>query len=195
MSREALLEALQRDAAEALVELRAHGAQCLAERAAARAERLALLQAAEERRREALIASERLARQVATQTETRRLLLAAEGCLAERLRTLAAPLLVELAVDRTDTLLAALAQELPAVEWQVVTVQPREREAVRALFPRAEIRGDAAIGGGLLACADGGRLCVDNTLEKRLARGWDDLLPELCRALEEQHAAADTDSA
>ena len=48
----------------------------------------------------------------------------------------------------------------------------------------------ATPGGGLLACAAGGRLCIDNTLEKRLARGWDDLLPALCRDLEE-HAAAD----
>lgn len=191
MSRELLLEALQRNGAEALAALREHGGQRLAGLAVVRAERLAALRAAEERRRAAFVAGERLTRQVAAQAEAQRLSLAAEARLADRLRALAEPLLAGLAAEHPRALLAELAAELPDVAWQMVTVNPREREAARVLFPRAEIRADPDIGGGLLVCADGGRLCIDNTLEKRLARGWDDLLPALCRDLEEQHAAAD----
>jgi vacuolar-type H+-ATPase subunit E/Vma4 len=42
---------------------------------------------------------------------------------------------------------------------------------------------DDTVSGGLEVTGDAGRICIDNTLEKRLERGWQDLLPILVSAI------------
>ena len=72
-----------------------------------------------------------------------------------------------------------LAAELPPIEWETVRVNPADAEIAGYLFPRARIVPDTAICGGMEALAEGGRIQVINTLEKRLERGWPELLPVL----------------
>lgn len=58
-------------------------------------------------------------------------------------------------------------------------VNPADGERAAVLFPGARIETDPAISGGMEAITEGGRMRVVNTLEKRLARGWPDILPHL----------------
>lgn len=103
--------------------------------------------------------------------------LAAADKLGERLHALASGLLPRLRGDDYPGMFGRLAAELPAVEWEAVRVNPADAELAGRLFPTARIVPDATISGGLEASEREGRVRVDNTLEKRLERGWPDLLP------------------
>jgi len=109
--------------------------------------------------------------------------LAAENRLAERLHAVARsslPLLRNRDYDRTFSLFAA---ELPESAWETVRVNPADTERAAGLFAGATIAADGSISGGMESAADGGRLRIVNTLEKRLERGWPELLPELFREI------------
>ncbi len=54
---------------------------------------------------------------------------------------------------------------------------------VARLFPGAKIVSDGTVSGGLEVMGEAGRICIDNTLEKRLERGWQGLLPKLINAV------------
>ncbi len=129
-----------------------------------------------------------LAREIAAQDsaiiaeaerEARRIQLAAEEKLAERLFELARRLLPRLRNGGYPAVFARLAAELPPDAWEEVRVNPADAELAAALFPAARIVTDAVICGGLEGLADGGRVQIVNTLEKRLERGWPELLPLL----------------
>ncbi|MBJ6725175.1 V-type ATP synthase subunit E family protein [Geomesophilobacter sediminis] len=108
--------------------------------------------------------------------------LEAESLLAERLFRLAQEALARLRQD-TPSLFEALAAELPSCRWETVRVNPADRELAAAAFPEAQIEAEAGIHGGMVAVAPGGRIRVDNTLEKRLERAWPQLLPRLVQAI------------
>ena len=116
----------------------------------------------------------------------------AETALAERLYELARKELPWLREHCGDTLLSALAKELPQGEWGLVRVSENEVAQARTLFPEARIEGDIRLAGGLVAESADGRISVVNTLEKRLERALPRLLPEFFRSLskEKPHAAS-----
>ena len=114
--------------------------------------------------------------------EGRRIRIEAEQALAERLYRLARCSLGRLRVD-PDRLFTLLAAELPAADWERVAVNPADRAVAGRTFPGAAIVDEPAITGGCEAEAEGGRIRIVNTLEKRLERGWPELLPEIVRSL------------
>lgn len=188
MSRDALLAALQRDAEQLLSELQAQGASREAELRRETDARRQQQHTAETTRCQTLAAAERQALLTRSRRQALLLRLAGEERLQRRLFALAQSLLGELAAQN-PALLAALAAELPQTDWQQVTVHPRDLESAQRLFPQARIESDAAISGGFRASAAAGRILVDTTLEKRLARGWPELLPRLLHDLEVSRAA------
>jgi V/A-type H+-transporting ATPase subunit E len=109
--------------------------------------------------------------------------LEAEKVLAGRLYTLAHGTLAQLRDDRYAELFAALAEELLPCTWQTVRVNPVDSELAEASFPGAAVETDSGITGGMEVIAEGGRVRVDNTLEKRLERAWPELLPRLLNAI------------
>ena len=115
----------------------------------------------------------------AAEREGALLRLATGEVLAGRLLAVARNSLPLLREGDPGELLACLARELPPVPWERVRVNPADEEAARRLFPGVGIEVDASLAGGLEAVGKGGGLRVDNTLEKRLERGWPGLLPRL----------------
>ena len=107
------------------------------------------------------------------QRAARRMILEAEERLAARLRRLAAGQLPTLAL--TDGCWQLLFAELPEYDWEVVRVAARDMATAQLAFPCAATITVPETCGGIAATASG--LAVDNTLEKRLERNWDDLLP------------------
>ncbi len=175
---------------ELLAALRAEGerkAAMISEKAAAEAARLrakaadGLVLLEEKYRQEQAreIAAQDSAIIAEAEREARRIQLAAEEKLAERLFELARRVLPKLRMGDYSAAFARLAAELPLAAWEEVRVNPADAESAAALFPTARIVPDATICGGLEGLADGGRVQVVNTLEKRLERGWPELLPLL----------------
>jgi len=76
---------------------------------------------------------------------------------------------------------AAMASELPPLSWKVVRVNPGDVSLAREHFPDAEIVSDCGISGGMDIATGDGRIRVINTLEKRLERIWEELIPDLMR--------------
>lgn len=183
MTRAGLIEALQRKAAEDVAALWRDA------RAAAEQLRLDAARAIEEQRRalaeQAAVTARRLDRAAAAQVEreVRDARTVAASALAERLYALALAELPRLGTERQATLFAALAAELPSLAWQRLRVNPADEQAARRLFPNSEVECDGAIGGGLEAEADGGRIRVNNTLAARLENAWPDLLPGLVASI------------
>lgn len=115
----------------------------------------------------------------AAEREGALLRLAAEAALAERLLAVARGSLTLLGEGESRELFGFLARELPPVPWERVRVNPADEEEARRLFPGVEVVVDPSLAGGLETVGAGGGLRVDNTLEKRLERGWPELLPRL----------------
>lgn len=174
-----LIDALRREGEETGAALRRETeaeAARLEEEAAGRAARL---REEFDRRLAGAVADQRRELLAAARKKGELALLAAENALAERLRRIARASLPLLRGDDPERLFTLLAEELPPADWERGTVNPADAGAARRLFPAAEIVADAAVAGGIAAVAAGGRLRVDNTLEKRLERGWPELLPPL----------------
>jgi V/A-type H+/Na+-transporting ATPase subunit E len=131
------------------------------------------------------IAAEESAILAEAERSARRTRLAAAEKLAEKLYELARKLLPRLREKEYPRIFSLLAAELPPIEWQTLRVNPADAERAADLFPRALIVPDSAICGGMEALADEGRIRVINTLEKRLERGWPELLPVLIEETEQ----------
>lgn len=114
-----------------------------------------------------------------TRQQVQRLVLEAEAVMAMRLRTLAERLLTRLRGDRYEELFTAMAAALPAADWVAVRVNPADRELAQRLFPGKEIVVEPGITGGLEVATAHGTMTVCDTLDKRLERQWQDLLPKL----------------
>jgi vacuolar-type H+-ATPase subunit E/Vma4 len=179
MGREALLESLRttavedreavwRDARAAADKYRGELGQ------AAEAERARVAQSAAE-------ASHRLARDAVGEARRRAREQRANAArqLAERCRGLAQEELPRLRVQGDAALFRALADELPALRWTRVQVNPADLDPARQCYPQSEVVADAGISGGLAVETEGGRIRVSNTLDTRLGVAWPDLIPIL----------------
>lgn len=109
----------------------------------------------------------------------RHMRLATLGELSERLSRLAAALLPQFREQDYGELFEALVRELPPYAWETVRVNPEDAAMAGHYFPGAKIVPDIRISGGMEVDGDGGRIRIVNTLEKRLERGWPELLPVL----------------
>ena len=113
--------------------------------------------------------------------DARTALLASEKALSERLYTLSVQTLPTLRGGTYAGTFDALARELPDRGWQRIRVAPEDREAAQMRFPAGEIVPDPSITGGLDVTDRDGKVRVINTLDMRLARAWEETLPELIR--------------
>ena len=141
--------------------------------------RLQQLRSDSDRKLAAAIATETKGRLAAAAQRVRMIRLAAERELAQRLFALAQRSLKLVAAQDGESLFVSLAAELPPGGWEEIKVNPLAVEVARRLFPEAEILTDASISGGLEVSRGGGTLRIVNTLEKRLERGWPEILPLL----------------
>lgn len=161
-------EAIRRRAGEEAARLREEAALGLA--------RLREMHLQEQER---LIAAQERAILAEAERAARRVRLVAEEEMASRFHDLARRLLPRLRDGDYPAAFARLAAELPPLAWETVRVNPADGKRAAVLFPGARIETDPAISGGMEAITEGGRMRVVNTLEKRLARGWPDILPHL----------------
>lgn len=107
----------------------------------------------------------------------------AEQALIERCRSIALKLLPELRNNGHKKMFKELAAEIPAVDWQIIRVNPQDTVPAQKLFPEAEITEDESICGGLIAINNEKGITVDNTFSKRLERVWPELASKLLREL------------
>jgi len=103
--------------------------------------------------------------------------------LADRLAGLAKDMLPRIREQEYPSLMTALADELPAIPWERVRVNPQDTELARTLFPESVVEQDESICGGFVASGEGGRYLVINTLEGRLEKGWPAILPILIKKI------------
>jgi len=179
MSRAALIESLQRQAAE--------DAEAVWREAKADAEkyRHEMAQVLEQERTQSHQTSAATARRleeaatVEAQHRAREITVNAAIALAERLHRLALAELARLRIEDAEQFFVALARELPTHAWQTVRVNPADQDRARQNFPGADVVCDEAITGGMEVEAEAGRIRVSNTLEARLATAWPDVLPGL----------------
>jgi len=123
---------------------------------------------------------------LAAEREARRIVANARRHLADLLYAAALTELPTLRKEGGSVLFAALAAEFPDIAWEEVQVNPAELQLATRHFPDARIASEAEISGGLIVIGQGGRVRIDNTLEKRLERSWDLLLPALLKKVEEE---------
>ena len=74
-----------------------------------------------------------------------------------------------------------MAAELPPLPWKTVRVNPEDAGIAREHFPEAEIITDESISGGMDVMTYDGKIRVIDTLEKRLVRAWEDVLPQIMK--------------
>lgn len=103
--------------------------------------------------------------------------------LSERLYAMAVGMLGMERQKGYESFFADLVDEVPAIKWQGVRVNPADTEMARSFFPDAEIETDDSITGGFEVSADDERYRVVNVLEKRLEKGWPMALPELLKEI------------
>jgi vacuolar-type H+-ATPase subunit E/Vma4 len=119
----------------------------------------------------------------AAEREARDIRMTAATALAERLHRLALAELPNLRAQNPERLFVALAEELPALTWQKVRVNPADERLAELRFPQAQVECDAQISGGMEMEAEGGSIHVNNTLAARLETMWPDLLSGLMAAV------------
>lgn len=101
--------------------------------------------------------------------------------LSDRLYRLTRSSLGLLRKEEYPNVFNALALELPPLSWTSVTVNPEDAAIARTSFPGAEIIPDENISGGVDATTGENKVRVINTLEKRLERAWEDIIPDLIK--------------
>ena len=179
MGYEELLNALRRDGEKqtGLIrqEAEAEAARLREEAAAGRAR----LREEFEQEQARAIATECSAILAEGERTARRIRLAEAGKQADRLYLLALRVLPRLRERDYHRMFSRLAADLPPAPWETIRVNPCDAEIAGDIFPAARIETDATICGGMEALADGGGIQVINTLEKRLERGWPEMLPDL----------------
>ena len=131
------------------------------------------------------IAAEESAILAEAERTARRLWLAAVEDLAGRLFELAQGLLPSLREKEYPEIFSLLVGELSPLEWETVRVNPDDAALAARHFPRARIIPEPAIRGGMATLAAGGLIEINNTLEKRLERGWPELLPVIIKETEQ----------
>lgn len=147
------------------------------------AARLAALQLTYRNRQTAAVAAELQLLLATARQQATLIRLAAEHQLADRLDAVARRSLARLRTSGYAEVFTALVAELPARSWETARVNPADLELARAALPSTRLEPDNGITGGLVVMADQGSVQIDNTLEKRLERGWPTLLARLMTAL------------
>jgi V/A-type H+-transporting ATPase subunit E len=178
-----LIDSLRRDGEEKVQAIRQTTEVEAARIEAEIAARIEALRDAYARRQQAALAAQDRDLLAEAQRQGGMARLEAKNVLAGRLYEVARTLLSELRDQGGAELFAALAAELLPCRWETVRVNPADAERAKVRFPKARIETDGGIAGGLEVAAEGGRVCIDNTLEKRLERGWPELLRRLMNAL------------
>ncbi len=107
----------------------------------------------------------------------RTLRLEAEKVLSERLWSAARAAMHQLRNGVYPSLFEKMVLELPALDWNLVRVNPADVSLAKKYFPEAEIIPVEIISGGVDVTIRDGTIRVINTLEKRLERAWNELLP------------------
>lgn len=115
------------------------------------------------------------------QGKARAIRLSAEEELSGRLRRLAAEALASLRDGRYEEVFGALVKELPPYGWEIVKVNPGDRDIAKRFFPDSEIVADNAIVGGLEVMTKDKKILVRNTFEKRLDMVWEEILADCFR--------------
>lgn len=184
MGSEELLAALRHEGEKKVALIREEAEAAAARLRSEAAARLAQLREESAQKQAGAVRAEQRAAAVEAGHAARDILLAAEQRLAQRLFTLALTLLPRIRDAEYPAFFARLAGELPSREWETLQVNPADLELAAILFARARTVPDPAISGGMDALAQGGRLRVINTLEKRLERGWTELLPLILEEVE-----------
>lgn len=141
---------------------------------------------AERARCEQQIRALQTAKNTAAEQRVERCRLEAEAALALRLLSLAKGLLEEFALAGGRRLFLALVAEIPRYSWKLVRVNPRDRKACAGCFPEVEIAQTDKISAGLEVQDAAQQVRIINTLEKRLAHLWPELLPELMAELRQK---------
>ena len=103
--------------------------------------------------------------------------LSAESALSARLFTLAVSCLYELRSERYNDVFISLVNELPAVQPEVVRVNPEDIQITQEHFPHSRIVPNTNISAGIEVLTQDERICINNTFEKRLENAWEDVLP------------------
>ncbi len=103
--------------------------------------------------------------------------LGAEKALSERLYSIARSSLDLVRDNGYPAVFEKLVLELPSFPWIMIRVNPADVDMARKYFPGAEIIPVENITGGVDATAADNKVRVINTLEKRLERAWNEILP------------------
>jgi V/A-type H+-transporting ATPase subunit E len=111
----------------------------------------------------------------------RALKLAAEKVLSERLLSSSRAALQQLRGATYPAIFEKMVLELPSLAWNLVRVHPADVNLARKYFPEAEIVPVETITGGIDVTIRDGTIRVINTLEKRLERAWNELLPPMVK--------------
>ena len=122
-----------------------------------------------------------------TEIKTRKKKLFAYQALDQALRNAAVMNLPALRDKNYHKVFADLVGELPQRQWEEIVVNPADVEEAAKFFGADIIHSDPAISGGLIAAAVNGKIIVDNTFEKRLARKWLDILPAMITEFEKRY--------
>jgi len=109
--------------------------------------------------------------------KARAIRLSAEQLLSERLLAISRTLLQQVRNDGYPAVFEKMAIELPSLAWNLVRVHPADVGLARKYFPEAEIIPVENFTGGMDVTIRDGTIRVINTLEKRLERAWNELLP------------------
>ncbi len=109
--------------------------------------------------------------------KARAIRLLAEQQLSERLLTISRSLLQKIRDKGYPAVFEKMAIELPSLAWNLVRVHPADVDLARKYFPDAEIVPVETLTGGMDATVRDGTIRVINTLEKRLERAWNEMLP------------------
>lgn len=174
-----LIESLRAAGDEKVLALRAAAEQEAAQTRSDAELRINELRRSRDREQQAEAMRQADALLAAARAESRRIVLQAEQALAERLAAAARALLPSLRTAAYAGMFEDFAQELPKLGWKTVRVNPADVELARSYFAGAEVEPDESISGGLAVQTEGARVQVVNTFETRLARKWEDMLPEI----------------
>lgn len=80
-----------------------------------------------------------------------------------------------------------LAADLPANQWEKISVNPADLQLAAKVFPAEIIASDPAITGGLIGEAADATIIIDNTFRKRLEKKWAYLLPAILAKIEKKY--------
>ncbi len=118
--------------------------------------------------------------------EARAIRLNAEAQLSERMKSLAMSLTSTLRDERYNDVFSSLLQELPLYRWERVRVNSLDEQLAKEHFPGAIISVDNSISGGLEVIDSSDRVSVRNTLDIRLDKAWEELLPDMMDEVRER---------